>query len=89
MLCGLQDLSSLTRDRTQASVVKAQKPNHWTTREFPQNLLCTRRVVEMLGQGVIFFCASYSVGLKPTWCLYWIMPTSTHFPAPVPIKTSL
>ena len=89
MLCGLQDLSSLTRDRTQGSVVKAQSPNHWTTRDFPQSLLFTLRVVEMLGQGVISFCGSYSLGLKLTWCLYWIMPTSTHFPPPVPVRTSL
>ena len=32
----LQDLSSLTRDPTQASTVKAMGPNHATTREFPQ-----------------------------------------------------
>ena len=29
-------LSSLTRDWTQAPAVKAQSPNHWTTREFPK-----------------------------------------------------
>ena len=34
-LCSLQDLSSLTRDRTWAMAVKAPSPNHWTTREFP------------------------------------------------------
>ena len=33
--CGLQDLSSLTRDRTQALAVKMTNPNHWTAREFP------------------------------------------------------
>ena len=32
----LQDLSSLTRDWTQALAVKALSPNHWTAREFPQ-----------------------------------------------------
>ena len=31
----MQDLSSLTRDRTWAMAVKAPSPNHWTTREFP------------------------------------------------------
>ena len=35
ILCSLQDLSSLTRDRTWAMAVKAPSPNHWTTREFP------------------------------------------------------
>ena len=34
-LHGLWDPSSLTRDWTQASAVKAQSPNHSTTREFP------------------------------------------------------
>ena len=33
---GLQDLSSPTRDATQAIVVKAWSPNHWTTRELPR-----------------------------------------------------
>ena len=32
----LQDLSSLTRDQSQASTVKALGPNQATTREFPQ-----------------------------------------------------
>ena len=33
---GLQDdLSSLTRDRSQVPTVKALSPNHWTAREFP------------------------------------------------------
>ena len=31
----LQDLSSLTRDGTQAPAVRAPSPNHWTAREFP------------------------------------------------------
>ena len=31
----LRDLSSLTRDWTQAPAVKALSPYHWTTREFP------------------------------------------------------
>ena len=35
MLHSLRDLSSLTRDQTQAPAVKAPNPNHWTTREFP------------------------------------------------------
>ena len=33
---GLQDLSSLTRDRTRAPAVKVLSPNHWTAREFPR-----------------------------------------------------
>ena len=34
MPCGLWDLSSQTRHRTQAPAVKAPSPNHWTTKEF-------------------------------------------------------
>ena len=39
VLCGLWDLSFLTRDWTQVSAVKAPNPKHWTTREFPRHLL--------------------------------------------------
>ena len=35
MLLGMQDLSSLTRDRICAPVVEAQSLNHWTTRDIP------------------------------------------------------
>ena len=34
-LHGIQDLSSLTRDRTHAPAVEAQSVNHWTAREVP------------------------------------------------------
>ena len=34
-LRSLQDLSSLIRDSTQATAVKAPSPKHWTTRELP------------------------------------------------------
>ena len=33
---GLEDLSSPTRGRIQATEVKALSPNHWTARELPQ-----------------------------------------------------
>ena len=33
-LCGLQDLSSPTRDQTHAPAVKALNLNHWKVREF-------------------------------------------------------
>ena len=40
---GLWDLSSPTRDQTQASThthtVEEQSPNHWTPREFPQHFI--------------------------------------------------
>ena len=35
MPCSLWDLSSPTRDQTQAMAVKAKSINHWTTREIP------------------------------------------------------
>ena len=38
-LCGLRDLSSLTRDWTWATAVKVPSPNHWTAREFPRNFI--------------------------------------------------
>ena len=38
-LCGLQDLSSPSRDRTRALALKALSPNHWTTREFLDHFL--------------------------------------------------
>ena len=34
MPCDLWDLSSLTRDQTQAMAVKVSSHSHWTTREF-------------------------------------------------------
>ena len=33
--CGLQDLSSLTRDGTGGWAVRAWSPNHWTARKIP------------------------------------------------------
>ena len=36
----LQDLSSPTRDWTQAPAVKVVSPNPWTTREFSKTVFC-------------------------------------------------
>ena len=38
-MCGMQDLSSPTRDRTCVPTLGTQSINHWTTREVP-NLYC-------------------------------------------------
>ena len=38
MPCGLWDLSSLIRDSTWTTAVKAQTPNHLATRELPKIL---------------------------------------------------
>ena len=35
LLCSFQDLSSLTRDWTQAPAAKALSPDHWATGEVP------------------------------------------------------
>ena len=43
MPCSLQDLSSPTRERTQATAVKAPSPNHWTAREFP-DCFCSLKI---------------------------------------------
>ena len=40
--CTLHDLSSLIRDRTQLTSMKALGPNHWTTQGIPQR--CFLRV---------------------------------------------
>ena len=39
MPCGMWDLSSPTKDRTQAPCLEAWSLNHWTAREAPQLLL--------------------------------------------------
>ena len=57
----LQDLISLTWDRTQALGVRAQSPNPWTSREFPTlSILFTyyiSSVWHMVGTQEIFvFC---------------------------------
>ena len=38
MLCSMQDLSSLTRDQTQAPAVEAWSRNHWMAREVQHTL---------------------------------------------------
>ena len=46
-LCGMGDLSSLTRGRTPAPAVRVPSPNHWTTREFP-HILKNKEKVKIL-----------------------------------------
>ena len=36
MLCGMWDLSSLTRDRTCTPALEVQSLNHWTSRDIPE-----------------------------------------------------
>ena len=45
----LANLSSLTRDGTPASAVKAQNPKHWTARELPRTRILNRKIKRMGG----------------------------------------
>ena len=47
----LWDLSSLTRDQTQATAVKVPSPNHWTTRELPGYTVSVGEVEKFLEVG--------------------------------------
>ena len=66
---GLQDLSSLTKDRTQAPAVKAWSPNHWTTREFPgtPNFLRNLQAIltKLCPEGGVIFIISHSTKICP------------------------
>ena len=47
-LGGLRYLSSLTRDRTRTTTVKASSPNSWTVREVPQDSILIRLSLKCL-----------------------------------------
>ena len=53
MLCSLWDFSSQTRARIQATALKAQSPNHWTTKELSFFFDLATRLLEsqFLNQG--------------------------------------
>ena len=51
VLCGMQDLSSLTRDQTLAPALGATSLNHWTAREVPRYLLFARSCAGHCGKG--------------------------------------
>ena len=44
---GFLELSSLTRDRTQAPAVEVWSPNHWTTREFLLSPILKREAISL------------------------------------------
>ena len=50
VLCGMQDLSSLTRDWTWTLAVKAWSPNYWITREIPVSFSLAEKT-EAVGDG--------------------------------------
>ena len=49
LLCGMWDLSSLTRDRTHVLCIARQILNHWTDREVPESLLENQLLMSGLG----------------------------------------
>lgn len=49
MLCGLQDLNSVTRDSEhRSSAAKLQSPNRWAASEFPGHILLSKDSLETL-----------------------------------------
>ena len=75
--CGLWDLSSLTRDGTWATAVKAPNPNHWTAREIPGNFPLKTWISGNT-------CLSSHV--EPiSWC--WVTSAPTEQPCPLQFST--
>ena len=48
-LCGMWDLSSLTRNWTMTPAVEAQRPKHWTTREVSRSVILEQQHQLRLG----------------------------------------
>ena len=74
ILCGLWDLSSLTRDWTWGTALKAQNPDHWTTSE----LLSFAFPVSKHSHIFLFLCSkenssyfAFGLGLLQPRCLRW------------------
>ena len=70
-LCGMQDLSSQTSNRTHAPSVETPSPNHWNTREFPQlsfeavfMLSCFSRVRLFVTPWTVAYQAPLSMGFS-------------------------
>ena len=74
---GLWDLSSPTRDRTQAPAVKAPSPNHWTTREFLKAVFITSVTSK------ICFCDDYFSGERAQF-LRWEFEQTVRRSGPHP-----
>ena len=51
-LCGLWDLTFLTRDWTPASAGEVSSPNHWTTRGHPQDILFLFYFFKQIAKGL-------------------------------------
>ena len=75
----LWDLSSLTRDRTQALAVRVQSPSHWTAREFPIQPFSMETLRKLSGgPGVATPCFHFpGAGLDP-WLGNWALCLPCH-----------
>ena len=75
----LRDLSSLTRDRTQALGVRAQSPTHWTAREFPIQPFSMETLRKLSsGPGVGTLCFHFpGAGFDP-WLGNWDLCLPCH-----------
>ena len=75
----LRDLSSLIRNQTQPTAVKAPSPNHWTAREFPpMRFLC-----QFIYSAEISFSPRFKLNSK--WacpCTVNCCHDNSHKPAP-------
>ena len=67
--CGLQDLSSQNGDWPRFMTVKAQSPNHWTTREFPKFRHFKIKLNKKVQQEIMYIA---TVWLKHIHCNYII-----------------
>ena len=78
VLCGLQNLNSLTRDWTKPTAVKAQSSNHWTAREFP----AVRFLCMMWEEGRLDFpaCGYPVVAITPVQVRFWVGPFTPSLP---------
>ena len=71
--CSLRDLSSLTRDWTQAVAVKTLNPNHWTTRELPFSLIFYPFVYQLYWS----FCEFPGVLYCQLFLFFWVSTVSS------------
>ena len=71
--CSLRDLSSLTRDWTQAVAVKTLSPNHWTTRELPFSLIFYPFVYQLYWS----FCEFPGVLYCQRFLFFWVSMVSS------------
>ena len=76
LLACLQDLSSTTRDWTQA--VRVLSPNHWATKEFPLNCFLIFKIVFLLTL-LRYDWQIKIVSIKAVWCDFFQRCTTWWF----------